>query len=342
MSLTKTIDEILSLLETTNKNEHQLYEEREDKVITTEKKNETRETSSNYVLSNDYNFKHDFDFDTVRDFLLQQKQELEKEYQMKIIYMVERSSRVWGTSHPKSDFDVKAIMCYSPRQYYSPTKERMWEFKRVFGPRSKQSQVGANLDLELTCIDILNLGSGIFKNDPNIFEIFHSPVIYWMDSKITPIRSIIDDVYNWRRLAAHYSSWAYSNLRQFTDNKKKRMREKPLKTTFAVLRGILCCEYLLTYETHATIPLFLPFLIDHSKILDWFKIKDLAKEALADLKSGATDFTLRTLPLKEQLEFMCKELDQQLDSKKNCGPSAPTPKQKLLLDEIVFNLIENN
>ena len=188
----------------------------------------------------------DFDCDKICSFVNDKLIDISKEYNCKILYCAERSSHVWGTSHCKSDNDIKAIIYYKARDYYSPINNVSKSWKVIYGPRDnhkehrkkqnkeekkEEEQQEQDPDIELNCIELTKISMLIIKNDPNVFEIFTSPLQYFVDNKqmIDSFRQIIYQTYNWYKLAIHYIGWSNGNYKQLTHSKKKRMTKKPLK-----------------------------------------------------------------------------------------------------------------
>ena len=200
----------------------------------------------------------DYDYSMISQFVNTKLTDISKRYQCNVLYCAERSSHVWGSSHNKSDNDVKAVIYYHQRDYYSPIKQISRSFKCIYGPRDKsgnnqkkkplqQNQKEKPLqqdqeeepDVELNCIELTKISQMIIKNDPNIFEIFISPIPYFIRDKqvIDRFRSIIFATYNWYKLATHYIAWSNGNHKQLTNTSKKRIAKKPLK----MLRKFICC-----------------------------------------------------------------------------------------------------
>ena len=212
----------------------------------------------------------DYDYNQISNFVQLKLSEISKEKSCRVLYVAERSSHVWGSSHAKSDngmyvvlyflfpcafchdcihqTDVKAIIYYKPRQYYSAIKQISRQWKKQYGPRdntkeqkkskskseqkdSKEEEQVSEPDVELTCIEVTKLCQLIINNDPNIFEVFTSPLPYYIESFdiLDRFREIIYRTYDWFKLATHYLAWAKGNYYQIQKGSKKRMAKKPLK-----------------------------------------------------------------------------------------------------------------
>ena len=204
----------------------------------------------------------DYDYKMISNFVSTKLSEITKKYECNVLYCAERSSHVWGSSHCKSDNDVKAIIYYHQRDYYSPIKSISKSFKCIYGPRDNQKEQQKKKkkknknkneetkiseskeepepepDVVLNCIELTKISQMIIKNDPNVFEIFISPLPYFISDKqvIDNFRKIIFATYNWYKLATHYLAWSNGNHKQLRNTAKKRIIKKPLK----MLRKFIC------------------------------------------------------------------------------------------------------
>jgi len=212
---------------------------------------------------------------------------------MGVLYVAERSSHVWGSSHPESDHDVTAIIYFKRRWYYSPFKQLSRQWKEGYGTEdktrhqqksysterkeetSKIEEIG-DLDMELTCNELTKTCHEIIKNDPCIFEMLTSPLAYYTEcpTVLERLREIVYRTYDWFKLGKHYLSWSVGNYKKIIEtkpskpSKKNRVDKKPLKTMIYVWRGVLSTEWLLANQTCKGLPLYIPDLIAFSKLLD--------------------------------------------------------------------------
>ena len=133
----------------------------------------------------------------------------------------------------------------------------------IFCSSRRKSETQSELDLELTFYDILLMSSWILKSDPNMYEIFHSPFIYYskLDLNIFNIfKNLIYKIYDFNNLIIHYFNWSYGNYIQLTQKKKNRIVKKPLKILFVVYRGILTTNHLIDTQVLLNIFLYIFFM----------------------------------------------------------------------------------
>ena len=192
--------------------------------------------------------KIDFDYEKISKFVNDKLVEVCKTHQneFRVLYCVEASSHVWGTSHMRSDNDVKSFIYYKARDYYSPTKEMCSYWKYQYGPRDPSNQNAQEIaeeksddpDVELSFMQIKKVCELMLKNDSNIFEMLTSPITYLVESEefVERLREIMYSLYDYRKLASKYLGFSQGNYKQVRSNKKKRFTKKPLK----MLRKYLC------------------------------------------------------------------------------------------------------
>jgi len=222
----------------------------------------------------------DFDFDKISAFIHDKLSKITEQYGCRVLFVAERSSHVWGTSHPQSDNDVKAVVFFEPRRYYSPIRQVRRQWKEVYGPRDKEqkekqsehneNEIEPEPDVELNCIEIMKLCELILKNDPNIFEMFTSPIQYHCQcpAMLGRLKEIVHRIYDWHKLAQHYVSWSHANYHQLAHSTKKRLKKKPLKILLYIWRGILSAEWLAAHQQCEGLPLYIPDLIASSAELN--------------------------------------------------------------------------
>lgn len=188
-------------------------------------------------------------------FILSRLRELEEEYGFSVIFAVERSSRLWGTSHSQSDFDVKFFYVYPRRKYYSIEGGTVDRMKRVYGPRgtSADSSSGPDkhFDVEISGFELARtLLAKLRKPDPVAFEIIYSSIVYVDHPLLKAFRGLVGRVVNRSDLARAYVRYALSSDRRRKDIQSKIARgEKPtannvLKLASYVARAALSALWL--------------------------------------------------------------------------------------------------
>ena len=92
--------------------------------------------------------------------------QIEKEYDVRILLAVEAGSRAWGFASPDSDYDVRFIYMRRPKEYLriDPSKDVIeWQLDEV---------------LDINGWDLKKALLALSKGNPNVMEWANSPVIY--------------------------------------------------------------------------------------------------------------------------------------------------------------------
>ncbi len=102
--------------------------------------------------------------------------EIEKEFDVEVLWAIESGSRAWGFESPDSDFDVRFIYKHKPDFYLALDKGR-----DVIELPIDETWDVSGWDLDKT----LKL---LFKSNPTLFEWLQSPIVYHQTDFIERIR----------------------------------------------------------------------------------------------------------------------------------------------------------
>ena len=119
-------------------------------------------------------------------------QQLEKEYGIRVLYAAESGSRAWGTHSEQSDFDVRFIYIRPWEEYLrlDPTRDVL-EFPIEDG----WDMCGWDLSKTLQLLHNAN---------SQIYEWFHSPVVYVDSGFSERFRPVLDAYFSTRTTVYHY------------------------------------------------------------------------------------------------------------------------------------------
>lgn len=151
-------------------------------------------------------------------FLVPRKlKEIEKEYGIRVLYAAESGSRAWGTCSQQSDFDVRFI-------YIRPRKEylRLEQTRDVLEFPIEEGWDMSGWDLRKT----LQL---LYSSNSQIYEWFHSPIVYVDDGFSKRICPVLDASFSKKTVVYHY-------LHQSELKKKKQMRAEETKVKHYLYR----------------------------------------------------------------------------------------------------------
>eukprot|EP01083_Nonionella_stella_P137345 417874_1 len=207
-----------------------------------------------------------YDIPKIRNFVTKKVIVIERQYTCKVLFAVERSSHIWGTSHTKSDNDVQCLMFYPPRAYYSVINScaenaRLHQNKRRNTiNRNKQQQINqyksntfvrdlkiqyghrftqhtevkdeqdTELDVEISFHEISKWMRLICESNLNLYEIICSPIVYYhlYDlNHMQMLRNIICNLYDYVRLSENYYHVAFKNYRKLHNRNTNRVNRDP-------------------------------------------------------------------------------------------------------------------
>ena len=175
--------------------------------------------------------------------------EIERDYDVTVLWAIESGSRAWGFESPDSDFDVRFVYKHKQNFYLSLNDHR-----DVIELPIDDTWDVSGWDLDKT----LKL---LYKSNPTLFEWLQSPIVYQQDPDfIDRIRPLVSQYFSEKKMLHHYLNTAKTNMNKYLSGDMV----KPKKYFYA-LRPILACRWI---EKYHFVP---PILFD-----------DLVKELLPD------------------------------------------------------------
>lgn len=150
----------------------------------------------------------------MRERVSQQLKEIERRYDVKVLYACESGSRGWGFASPDSDYDVRFLYVH-PLEWYL----------RVESPRDV---------IELPIDDELDVSGwewrkalGLLKGaNPTLIEWLDSPVIYQQDEEtITAFKAMVPMWFSPLRARWHYYSMAQKNFPGYLQGDEVRLKK---------------------------------------------------------------------------------------------------------------------
>lgn len=164
--------------------------------------------------------------------ILSKLEQIELDYNIKIIHAVESGSRAWGFASKDSDFDVRFIYV-RPLEYYLQLQKTNdvlnCELNDVF---------------DINGWDIQKVLRLAYKSNPTIFEWSLSPIVYKTSPQFEIIKDTIFKYFSCKSGLYHYLNTAKSNYREYLKGDQVR-----LKKYFYVIRPLLACRWILDRQT---------------------------------------------------------------------------------------------
>ncbi|GKX63812.1 nucleotidyltransferase [Pragia fontium] len=183
--------------------------------------------------------------------VLEELTEIERKFDVKILYACESGSRGWGFASTDSDYDVRFIYVHKPEWYLTVEPGR--------------DVIERPLDDEL---DIsgweLRKTLGLLKRaNPTLLEWLDSPIVYRQDEAfMTVLRELAVEFFSGLRAKYHYLSMAKKNFRGYLQGESVR-----LKKYLYVLRPLLAVKWIEERSTVPPMPFSLLLDIVHDKAL---------------------------------------------------------------------------
>ena len=158
--------------------------------------------------------------------------QIEEQYDVKILLAVESGSRAWGFASADSDYDVRFIYVHRPEEYL-----RIDSMKDV---------IEWQLDdvLDINGWDLRKALLAFAKGNPNVMEWANSPIIYRKSKHWDALREAAMHYFSEKSALCHYYGTANSTLKGYLTGDRIRY-----KKYFYALRPLLCCRWIEKYHT---------------------------------------------------------------------------------------------
>lgn len=156
---------------------------------------------------------------------------IEKQYNIKIVFAVESGSRAWDFASKNSDYDIRAVHINSLHSLLS-IKEPPCDVLHV-------NHKGFNIDFESW--DIKKFATLLLKSNPTVHEWLSSNIIY-RDSNVRKIfKKMFNDDASLKALTEHYKSLAKQNYQKYINVLNETVSYKKY---LYVLRAIAAISYM--------------------------------------------------------------------------------------------------
>ena len=227
--------------------------------------------------------------------------QIEKDYQVKILLAVESGSRAWGFASPDSDYDVRFIYMHKPEEYLriDPMKDVIeWQLDEV---------------LDINGWDLRKALLAFGKGNPNVMEWSKSPVIYRQTEGWPRIKEAAMHYFSEKSALCHYYGTANSTLQGFLTGEMIRY-----KKYFYALRPLLCCRWIERF--HQVPPM------EFQTLLKLFDGTDT--DLNEDLLAGIQDLLIRKTETEEkdlnpQIPIIIDFIKRECENQKRISDTAP-------------------
>jgi len=217
-----------------------------------------------------------------------QLRKIEEQNNVKILHAIESGSRGWGFESKDSDFDVRFIYVH-PIEWYL----NVFEGDDII-------EIPVDKVLDINGWDLRKAMGLMYKSNAPLLEWLSSPIIYKQNEEfIKDLRDIAEKYFSPVSVTYHYINIAKKSFGRLLD-----MDNVKLKKLFYIIRPILSCMWMETYNTIP--PMNLQSMMKKIEIDS--KIKAIVDELIivkADsIESGTVKPQLELIEfLKEKLEY---------------------------------------
>jgi predicted nucleotidyltransferase len=158
--------------------------------------------------------------------------EIERDYNIEILFAVESGSRAWGFASPDSDYDIRFVYKHSADWYLN-----LWEQKDTIQFMTEDDLDGSGWDIRKT----LKLLS---KSNASLIDWLYSPIVYKSSRKfLEDIKKVAVKNFNPVTGFFHYHNMSKSF------EKTLHSEEMTLKSFFYAIRTALCANWIYKNET---------------------------------------------------------------------------------------------
>lgn len=164
----------------------------------------------------------------MRERVLRQLEEVERRYDVRVLFACESGSRGWGFASPDSDYDVRFLYVHPPEWYLRIELQR--------------DVIELPIDNELdVCGWEWRKALGLLKGaNPTLIEWLDSPIVYRQDDvTLSALKEQVPYWFSPLRARWHYLSMARKNFHGYLQGDEVR-----LKKYFYVLRPLLAVRWI--------------------------------------------------------------------------------------------------
>jgi predicted nucleotidyltransferase len=216
--------------------------------------------------------------------------EIERNYEVKVIYACESGSRAWGFASENSDYDVRFIYMH-PKDWYLTIAD----YKRDV------IEIPFDGELDINGWDIRKSLKLLKKSNSPLLEWFSSPIRY---RNVRPVMNALfelsTDAFLPESSCHHYLSMAQNIIANLNDGE-----EIKIKSYLYSLRTILCCKWIIRRMNQPPIKIqgLLNEFLPSGELRE--RVDNLIYEKSRGAESATTKRSLKfEAYLKKQLNFL--------------------------------------
>lgn len=179
--------------------------------------------------------------DFMKEHIIEVLQQIEREYDVKVLYACESGSRAWGFPSMNSDYDVRFVYVQKKEWYLSIDQGR--DVLEV--PSKDPLSIPVQPLLDMSGWELTKALRLFRKSNPPFFEWIHSDIVYYEKyATLEKLLAIEHKVFSPVTCLNHYVSMAKRNFRAYLVEE-----EVHHKKYFTVLRPLLAGKWIILNDT---------------------------------------------------------------------------------------------
>ncbi|MEH7237504.1 nucleotidyltransferase domain-containing protein [Bacillus sp. JJ1562] len=252
--------------------------------------------------------------------------QIQMEYEVKILYACEAGSRTWGIASDESDYDVRFIYIHKTEWYLSIDQKR--DVLEI--PKHDKILIPVNPVVDMSGWELTKALRLFRKSNPALLEWLHSNIIYYEDNLfINKMKQIEHSIFSPIPSIYQYVKVARGNFKTIQE------KEPHLKTYLNVIRPLLMAKSIVNH--HKMISLDLNDLI--SNVLPTNDLKR-SIEQLIKMKSSGQKLTKQIRDIDKFIETEIQYLEQYVSNLES-DITNPTPQLNQLFRETLTKTWHN-
>jgi uncharacterized protein len=167
-------------------------------------------------------------------------EQIEKEFDVKILYACESGSRAWGFPSKESDYDIRFIYIHKREWYLSIDQRR--DVLEV--PKHDKLSIPVDKLLDLNGWELTKALRLFRKSNPPLLEWLHSNIVYYQAyAAIKEMKEMESQIFSPISGIHHYIKMAKGNYRDYINRD-----EIKIKRYFNIFRPLLAAQWIEKYN----------------------------------------------------------------------------------------------
>jgi predicted nucleotidyltransferase len=177
----------------------------------------------------------------MREHIIEIIKQIEKDYEVKVLYACESGSRAWGFPSKDSDYDVRFIYIHKKNWYLSIDQRR----DVIEIPKNDSISIPIHELLDVSGWELTKAFKLFRKSNPPLLEWLKSSIVYYQAYSTTEkMNELAINIFAPNSCIHHYLNMAKGNYRDYLQGEDVK-----IKKYFYVLRPILAANWIEKYNT---------------------------------------------------------------------------------------------